>query len=59
LYAFFWAIGRLANHPEESIQYSNNGESLKSRIVFYFTSPIWLPLWDSLFAGTIEILRHI
>jgi len=31
LYAFFWVIHRPGNYPEESIQYSEHDESLKSK----------------------------
>ena len=29
LYAFLWVISRPGNYPEESIQHSEHGESLK------------------------------
>jgi hypothetical protein len=32
LYALFWYIATLVNNPEESIQHSEGGESLKTRI---------------------------
>jgi len=32
LYAFFWVIPRRLNYPEENIQHSEHGGSLKSRI---------------------------
>jgi hypothetical protein len=33
LYASFWVIARRLNYPEESIQNSERGVSLKSRII--------------------------
>jgi hypothetical protein len=33
-YAFFWVIPRRLNYPEESIQHSEHGGSLKLRQVF-------------------------
>jgi hypothetical protein len=44
LYVFFWVIPRRLNYPEENIQHTEHGESLKSRInsnVFDFCFPIW------------------
>jgi len=36
LYAFFWVIPRRLNYSEESIQHSEHGESLKSRVIYIY-----------------------
>jgi hypothetical protein len=47
LYVFFWVIPRRLNYPEENIQHTEHGESLKSRTAQH-VSGIHMPIIRSL-----------